>query len=354
MVAEADKPTPVALSNVTTLVGSPVPSNPASPFLTAEGPEDKAKLSAASRTTLVASELPEAKEVDASAPEPTCERVLKIEDFRVIRVLGEGGQGLVMLVHDKLTNKLFALKAIKKEVLPTKDFLTAFVEQNIMQTFAGNPFFTALKGSFEDDDHFYLITDYLSGGDLSNRIRKQGKLPNNEARRYAAQIILGMEELRRQRIIHRDIKPQNILLNAQDEAIISDFGLARTFGRTDIEEDGDELEPSLRKDQTQAACGTFGYIPPEMFESGTHSYEADVWSFAVTLYEMLHGKLPFGYENREMPTNEAISHVVLDAVEIDDHVDPDANDLLQAMLAKDPMRRPTWEQIKEHPWFDAM
>ena len=117
-----------------------------------------------------------------------------------------------------------------------------------------------------------------------------------------------MEELRRQRIIHRDIKPQNILLNAQDEAIISDFGLARTFGRTveqqpwkkrkmwqhkeDTEEDdADAAELSVKKDHTQGGCGTFGYIPPEMFESKDHSYEADVWSFAVTLYEMLHGKV---------------------------------------------------------------
>ncbi|KAI0655024.1 kinase-like domain-containing protein [Cubamyces menziesii] len=330
-------------------------SNPATPFLTAEAPEPKAKLSTASHTTLVASELPEAKKVDEVATEPACERILTIDDFRPIRVLGEGGQGIVMLVHDTLTDKLFALKAIKKEMLHTKDFITAFVEQNVMQTFAGNPFFTGLKGSFEDDDHFYLITDYLPGGDLSSRIRKQGKLSANEARRYAAQIIVGMEELRRQRIIHRDIKPQNILLNAQDEAIISDFGLARTFGRTDTEEDDeDAAELSIKKDHTQGGCGTFGYIPPEMFESKDHSYEADVWSFAVTLYEMLHGKLPFGYGNKGMPTNEAISHVVLAAVEVDDHVDRDASDLLQAMLAKDPSRRPTWEQIKEHPWFDTM
>ena len=160
MVAEADKPTPVALSSVTTLVGSPMPmaSNPATPFLTAEAPEPKAKLSTASHTTLVASELPEAKKVDEVATEPACERILTIDDFRPIRVLGEGGQGIVMLVHDTLTDKLFALKAIKKEMLHTKDFITAFVEQNVMQTFAGNPFFTGLKGSFEDDDHFYLIT----------------------------------------------------------------------------------------------------------------------------------------------------------------------------------------------------
>ncbi|KAI0328751.1 kinase-like protein [Cubamyces sp. BRFM 1775] len=330
-----------------------MPSNPATPFLTAT-PEDKAKLSTASRATVVEPELPQVKEADTAATEPTSERELKFEDFRIIRVLGQGGQGLVMLVQDLITDKLFALKAIKKEVLSTRDFQTVFVEQNIMQALAGNPFFTTLKGSFEDEEHFFLITDYISGGDLSSRIRKQGKLSTNEARRYAAQILLGMEELRRQRIIHRDMKPQNILLNAQDEAIISDFGLARTFGRTDASEDDDDEFEFIKKDQTKAACGTFGYIPPEMFESGTHSYEADVWSFAVTLYEMLHGKLPFGYDDKDLPTNEAISRVILETVEIDDHVDPDAHDLLQAMLAKDPMRRPTWEQIKEHPWFDSM
>ncbi|KAI0777408.1 kinase-like domain-containing protein [Trametes elegans] len=303
--------------------------------------------------------------------QPALARALTVEDFRIIRVLGEGGQGMVSLVQDKATDKLYALKAIKKHTLQTKDLPTVFVEQNIMKTLSGSPFFTSLKGSFEDEDHFFLLTacDYLSGGDLNDRLLKEGKLSTEEARLYSAQILLAMAELRRHRIVHRDLKPKNILLNAQNEAIISDFGLSRTFGRATSEqpwrmrkmwqnkEDQDDLADAFPQsgaamDKTQATCGTFGYMAPELF-TGDHSYEVDVWAYAATLYEMLHGKLPFGFEVN-VPSMELVSRTILEDVEVGHEVDPDAADLLLAMFAKDPLRRPTWEQIKEHPWFDPM
>ncbi|KAI0354057.1 kinase-like protein [Trametes cingulata] len=277
-------------------------------------------------------------------------RILKTDDLRIIRILGEGGQGMVSLVEDLVTKKLYALKAISKHMVQTQDLPTVFVEQDIMKTLSGNPFFTSLKGSFEDEDHFFILTDYCSGGDLNDRIRRQGKLSTDEARQFAAQIVLGMEELRRQRIIHRDIKPKNILINDQNEAIISDFGLSRMFGRTDRPEYVPEAGAAA--DKTQAACGTFAYIAPELY-TGDHSYEVDVWSFAVMLYEMLHGKLPFGFESN-IPSKEFISRVVLEEVEVGADVDADASDLLVTMLAKDPLRRPSWEQVKAHPWFDSM
>ncbi|KAI8973131.1 kinase-like domain-containing protein [Trametes punicea] len=366
---EVVKAAPAALSNVTTLVGSPMPSKPVTLPPVVGVSQDKPKLvsslctTAASRDVLKPVTAASSTGVVAQALE---KRILKVEDFRIIRVLGEGGQGLVLLVQDQVTDRLFALKVIKKHKLQTKDLSTVFVEQDIMKTLAGNPLFPALKGSFEDEDHFFLLTDYYPGGDLNDRIRKEGKLPTDVARRYAAQIVLAMEELRRQRIIHRDIKPKNILLTEQDEVIVTDFGLSRMFGRTveqqpwrlrkiwqhkeDFAEDGSETISEM--DKTQATCGTFGYIAPEMF-TGDHSYEVDVWSFAVTLYEMLHGKLPFGFGDGS-PTMEFITRVIVEAVEIDDEVDADANDLLQAMFAKDPNKRPTWEQIKEHPWFDSV
>ncbi|KAI9068834.1 kinase-like protein [Trametes sanguinea] len=362
---------PAALSNATTLVGSPMPSKPTSPLAAANDLSQDEPADSSSCPTVVSRvdiplTAPATLKIAAHAP---AKRALKTEDFRMIRVLGEGGQGLVMLVQDRLTDKLYALKAIKKHRLQTQDLPTVFVEQNVMMTLAGRPLFTSLKGSFEDEDHFFLLTDYCSGGDLDERIRKEGKLPTDVARRYAAQIVLAMEELRQMRIVHRDIKPKNILLTAQDEVIVTDFGLARTFGRTReqqpwrmrkiwqrkenlAEDEGTKTGP--QRDRSGGGCGTFGYIAPEMF-AGDYSYEVDVWSFAVTLYEMLHGKLPFGYDRVDgATTNELITRTFVVPVEIDSDMDADAADLLQAMLAKDPLKRPTWDQIKEHPWFDTI
>ncbi|OSD03735.1 kinase-like protein [Trametes coccinea BRFM310] len=362
------KAAPAALSNATTLVGSPMPSKPASPSVADDLSQDEPADSSSCSTVVSNIDIPPTATVKIAA-QAAAKRTLKADDFRIIRVLGEGGQGLVMLVQDKLTDKLFALKAIKKHRLQTQDLPTVFVEQNVMMTLAGRPLFTSLKGSFEDEDHFFLLTDYCSGGDLHERIRKEGKLPTDVARCYAAQIVLAMEELQQKRIVHRDIKPKNILLTAQDEVIITDFGLARTFGRTAEEQPWrmrkiwqrkedlaahEETNTGPQRDRSKGGCGTFGYIAPEMF-AGDYSYEVDVWSFAVTLYEMLHGKLPFGYDRVDgATTNELITRTFVVPAEIDSDVDADATDLLQAMLAKDPLKRPTWEQIKEHPWFDSI
>ncbi|KAI0635393.1 kinase-like domain-containing protein [Trametes polyzona] len=344
---------PSALSNATTLVGSPIPSALASPTPTFvnDVSGNTLKVPAARSTSTLKPVVPTpTTQLNEAKCQPP--RALRFEDFRIIRVLGEGGQGFVSLVQERATDRLYALKAINKQTLEKKDFPTVFVEQDVMKRLAGNPFYTALKGSFEDEDYFFLLTNYYSGGDLNTKIKEKKKLSTDEARLYAAQIVLAMEELRRKRIIHRDLKPHNILINAHGEAIVSDFGLARSFGRTVDEQpanSGDALRPvkaaATPSDKTQSACGTYGYIAPEMLTGdGGHSYEADVWSFAVMLFEMLHGKMPFG-NGMEVPSEQ---------VKIDDEVDPDAHDLLQAMLAIDPLRRPTWEQIKEHPWFDSM
>ncbi|KAI0367265.1 kinase-like protein [Pilatotrama ljubarskyi] len=344
-----------------------MPSVAPSSAVPVSGHNDKLEVPSASCTTSpVQLSVPITVALANSEAKKQPTRVLKTDDFRIIRILGEGGQGMVSLVEDLVTRKLYALKAISKHMVLTQDLPTVFVEQDVMKTLSGNPFFTSLKGSFEDEDHFFLLTDYCSGGDLNDKIRQQGRLSTDEARLFAAQIVLGMEELRRQRIIHRDIKPKNILINAQNEVIISDFGLSRMFGRTvdeqpwrlrkiwQTKEDRPEYVPEagFATDKTKAACGTFAYIAPELY-TGEHSYEADVWSFAVMLYEMLHGKLPFGFEGN-VPSKEFISRVVSEEVEVGQEVDADASDLLIAMLAKDPLRRPTWEQIKAHPWFDSM
>ncbi|KAH9855548.1 kinase-like domain-containing protein, partial [Lenzites betulinus] len=255
---------------------------------------------------------------------------------------------MVLLVEHNATGQLYALKVIKKNSLSTEDLRTVFVEQDVMKTLNGNPFFTSLKGSFEDADNFFLLMDWHIGGDLDARIKEEGRLSTDEARSYAAQIIIGMEELHRQRIIHRDIKPKNILLNAQHEVIITDFGLSRMFGRT-VDE-----QPALVVDKTDSTCGTATHMSPELFVNMGYSYSLDHWAFAVTLYEMLYGKLPFIPENAAS-FEEFVIRVRHEAVKVDDKaVDRDANDLLQMMLDKDLHRRPTWAQIKKHKWFNLI
>ncbi|OSC98849.1 kinase-like protein [Trametes coccinea BRFM310] len=280
-------------------------------------------------------------------------RVLTVDDFRIIRVLGEGGQGLVLLVQDHVTDRLFALKVISKDSVKYLDHVAkVLIEKDAMQALAGNPFFVGIKGSFEDEDNFLFLMDYYPGGTLHEKIQRVGRLPMWMARRYAAQLILAMEELHRHRIIHRDIKPKNILLTDHDQVVISDFGIARMFGRTAAEERSKYKATPACDDITTTECGTEAYIAPET-RYFKYSYEVDVWAVAVTIYEMLHGKLPFGYDGG-LTKRSARVNAVFGIIKIDSELDSDAVDLLKSMFERDAHKRPTWEQIKKHRWFDTM
>ncbi|KAI0651324.1 kinase-like domain-containing protein [Trametes meyenii] len=299
-VIETTSPTP---SNATTLVGSPNPSHAvtvceAKPEVVAPPASEDAP-----------------KSVSADGPSPAA-RALNINAFRLLRFLGGGGQGQVWLVEHIATKKLYALKAMNKSAIGEAHYSSAFVEQDVMKLLSGDAFFNSLKGSFEDDEFFFVLMDYHPGGDLHDKIKK-GPLAEGEVRRIAAEILHAMEVLHKRGIIHRDLKPQNILFNARGEAIVADLGLARTFGRStdeqpwrknvkwQLREDHPDFVPATKAgDRTRAQCGTLRYMAPEVLAKYEYSYEVDVWSFAVTLYQMLHGgKLPFGGDEN-VPTME--------------------------------------------------
>ncbi|KAI0644037.1 kinase-like domain-containing protein [Trametes meyenii] len=348
-----DTPSP-ALSTATTLVGSPVSPSAVTIF---EKKQSKLALKPPSPTKTVQ---PYRAFPSATRGAP---RTLAMEDLRLIRYLGGGGQGQVWLVEHIARRELYALKVVSKAV-GRASFAPVFLEQDVMRRLAGSTFFGTAKASFEDWEFFYILMDYQPGGDLESIVEK-GRLGDREARKIAAEIVLAMEDLHGRGIIHRDLKPQNVLFNARGQAVVADFGLARTFGLTTEDqpwrkesmwrnkEDLVDFDPAGLVDVTLAHCGTFHYMAPEIFARTGYSYPVDVWSFAVTLYEILHGKLPFEGEE-DIPEVEFISRIMLEEVEIASYVHPDARDLLQAMFSKDPLKRPTWTQMKSHPWFSPM
>ncbi|KAI0666420.1 kinase-like domain-containing protein, partial [Trametes maxima] len=292
---------------------------------------------------------------------------LATADFRIGMSLGEGGQGSVSLVAYRANARLYALKAIKKRTENAhrrSENAWVFQEQDIMRRLArgmsGCPFFVELRASFEDERNLYLVTDAYEGGDLQDAIYTSDlqKLTVSEARPIAAQIILGMQALHSLRIIHRDIKPANILLDKHYNVHIGDFGLACAFGRTYAE------QPWLGKphgeDTAMRQCGTREYMAPEMCRGDAYSYEVDIWAFGMVVYEMLHGKRPFGLRGpREQVLDseyrdEIWVRVCVDPVSVDVELGDEARDLLVKILEKDGRKRPSWEQIRDHPWFHGL
>ncbi|KAH9915469.1 kinase-like domain-containing protein, partial [Epithele typhae] len=281
-------------------------------------------------------------------------RKITTNDLRIIRVLGNGGQGFVMLVQDRATENLLALKSVAKHSVPLEDDARIFEEQDVLRRLAGNSRFLDLQASFENSDYFCFLTDYYPGGDMKDFLALRGKLPEHEARDYYAQLLLALQELHSRRIIHRDIKPENVLIAADGRLVLADFGMARAFGRTADQQPTMFANgaPAAEIDKTESGCGTARYMAPEQFDPGCYSYGVDTWALGVMLYEMLHGELPF----KMTACSEAwkiVDYVLDGKLEVDDSLSDEAYDLVCTVLAKDPLKRPTCDEIIAHAWFDG-
>ncbi|KAI1792232.1 kinase-like protein [Ganoderma leucocontextum] len=296
---------------------------------------------------------------------------LSMDQFLVLCLLGKGAQGDVYLVKHRAKMVFYALKAVPKSATRNGYYGNLFAEQFALRVVAGDPRFVNLQGTFQDDKYFYILTDLYAYGDLRSEMREVGKYEEEEARQYVAQIAISIEALHKRRILHRDIKPDNLFLNSRHDVVLGDFGLCRTFGRSTAEQPwreagvrawmlpedrpGHEQTPRT-KDEAKKICGTPRYIAPEVYgvdSDGRYSYEADIFSFGVILYELLHGKLPFGMRNDDIPEHLIVRTLRAD-LEVDDDVSEEATDLLHIILDKDPSKRPSWEKIKAHAWFRAI
>ncbi|KAI0333827.1 kinase-like protein [Cubamyces sp. BRFM 1775] len=284
---------------------------------------------------------------------------LSASDFRPIRELGKGGHGTVYLVEDVVTGRYLAMKVIEKNGLRLREYPVIFEEQAVTRSLMTNAEIgkgavagvqagiVPLEGSFEDSDNFYFLTEYYPRGDLMKWMKKHGKVPENQARLWCAELLVALEYLHKRRIVHRDVKPENILLDRDGHIALADFGIARDFKRQD---DGRPWNHT-----THSLVGTPGYVAPEVY-SGKYSYEADVWGAGVVLYCMLVGKLPFGLDPKQQRLEELIARTDSVPVDFDLYgvVDAEARDLLTKMLDKDPKKRVSLRKVKKHRWFRGM
>ncbi|KAI0674067.1 kinase-like domain-containing protein [Trametes maxima] len=351
---------PVGLSATSTLVEqSPVLSPRAS------GAKVTSPTLTASSLALPVAEF---KRAAASRVNPTSAHQLSTSDFRPIKVLGRGGQGTVLLVQYAGDGRLYALKAQEKKRMEIGEYAFVFGEQDVMRRVAGDGRCAQLKASWEDKEYFYLLTDFYAGGDLSSHIVK-GTLRTSDIPLIYAQLVLSLEALHSRRIMHRDIKPRNILFTHTGRAILADYGLARTYGLTQTQEPWREYAlwdhndyvfapfdagTDAAMDATRRGCGTLGYSAPEAQGGSPYSYEADVWSLGVVFYEMLNGKLPFGIRYESNDAWKVLRQKQEEPVVVNRDVDAAAHDLLYLMLEKDPLRRPSLAEIKAHPWFASI
>ncbi|KAE8204927.1 hypothetical protein CF328_g791 [Tilletia controversa] len=283
-----------------------------------------------------------------------------VDDFEMIRVLGKGCAGKVLLVRHHETSRLFAMKSIhKRHVLAHQELQHTLTEQAVLKRMArevNDPFVVRLWWSFHDKYNLYLVMDFHPGGDLATQLSRWGRLGRDRARFYAAEIVEGVEGLHRAGVIYRDLKPENVLIGADGHIVLSDFGLSKEFPR-EPHSSSDTSKSRLSKyaeerDVTTTFCGTAEYLAPEVIQGAAYSYEVDWWSFGTMLYEMLTGITPF-WADTHADMYVRVLHDELIFPE-DRVLDQDTKSILRGLLQRNPALRMKSSRIKRHPYFSMI
>ena len=197
-----------------------------------------------------------------------------------------------------------------------------------------HPFIAELFEIIQTPSAFYLVMEYADNGSMLEYVNSQGKLAEEEARKYFAELVSALDYLHNKKYVaHRDLKAENILLNSDGSIRLVDFGLSREFTKTC---------PNMN-----TACGSPAYAAPEMIQGHPYTKAADMWSAGVVLYAMVCGSLPF--EDDSVQT--LLQKVVYTEARFPETLSRSVVDLLKRLLAKSPEERITLSRVKEHPWL---
>ncbi|XP_069483482.1 microtubule-associated serine/threonine-protein kinase 4 isoform X2 [Ambystoma mexicanum] len=275
-------------------------------------------------------------------------------DFETMKLISNGAYGAVYLVRHKQTRQRFAMKKINKQNLILRNQIQqAFVERDIL-TFAENPFVVSMYCSFETRRHLCMVMEYVEGGDCATLLKNMGPLPVDMARMYFAETVLALEYLHNYGVVHRDLKPDNLLVTSLGHIKLTDFGLSKVglMSMTTNLYEG-HIEKDAREFLDKQVCGTPEYIAPEVILRQGYGKPVDWWAMGIILYEFLVGCVPFFGDTPE----ELFGQVISDEInwpENDDAPPPDAQTLITMLLRQNPLDRLGTGgafEVKEHPFF---
>jgi serine/threonine protein kinase len=265
------------------------------------------------------------------------------DDFEILKLIGKGTFGQVFQVRKKDTLRIYAMKVLSKKVIVQKKEVAHTVgERNILvrTAMSDSPFIVGLKFSFQTPSDLYLVTDYMSGGELFWHLQREGRFNEARAKFYVAELILALEHLHRHDIVYRDLKPENILLDANGHIALCDFGLSKA-----------NLAGS---DTTNTFCGTTEYLAPEvLLDEHGYTKMVDFWSLGVLVFEMCCGWSPFYAEDtQQMYRNIAFGKVRFPR----DALSTDGRNFVKGLLNRNPKHRlgaiTGASELKQHPFFE--
>mmetsp|Transcript_17482 Transcript_17482/g.53261 ORF Transcript_17482/g.53261 Transcript_17482/m.53261 type:complete len:493 (+) Transcript_17482:378-1856(+) len=263
-------------------------------------------------------------------------------DFKIIRVIGKGSFGKVFLVRQVSTGVIYAMKVLKKENIVKRNQVEHTKTERSVLGYLRHPFLVSLNMAFQTRDKLFFVLDYCAGGELFCHLQRLGKFAEPRARFYTAELVLALAHVHALGVVYRDLKPENVLLDARGHVRLTDFGLSKE-GVT------------AHAKGAHSFCGTPEYLAPEILARRGHGRAVDWWSLGALLYEMLTGLPPFYSRDREK-LFEGIKHGELS---YPGHLGHEARRLLCALLQRDPARRlgsgpSDAAEIKAHPFFERV
>ena len=239
--------------------------------------------------------------------------------------LFSGAFAVVKRVQNRKTGEIAAAKIIDKKNV-TSDTERLAIEMEVLRK-VNHPNIIKLEDIFETDDFLYIVTEIVTGGELFDRIVSKGSYTERDAANLVKKVIEGLEYIHEMGIVHRDLKPENLLLKSKDNDVdvkIADFGLSKIMGSAAM---------------TQTACGTPGYVAPEVLKGSGYGKEVDMWSVGVITYILLCGFPPFYNENIPL-LFESILRCDFDyPADYFDDVTDSALDFIDALLVGSPKKR---------------
>ena len=299
-------------------------------------------------------------------------RALKPEQFDKIRLIGRGAFGEVWLVRDKEDSQVYAMKILRKSELVAKNQILNTLAERDFLTQRDNTCSVQLFYSFADAKNLYLVMEFMPGGDLMNLLIKRGVLTETETKFFVAETLQAVHQVHMNGFIHRDIKPDNLLLTKDGHIRLTDFGLSTKTERysdplvklidelTDVMQQRDdplmgthEVREKKRRDQVCSTVGTPDYIAPEVLLKQPYTQSVDFWSLGAIMYEMLFGSPPF---LADTPRGTALRIIRWRDTLTFPPVPPvsgDAVDLIQRLLCG-PEERLDYEGIKCHRFFSGI
>ncbi|XP_010463283.1 PREDICTED: probable serine/threonine protein kinase IRE3, partial [Camelina sativa] len=289
---------------------------------------------------------------------------ISVDDFDFVKEISRGAFGHVILARKKTTGDLFAIKVLRKADMIRKNAVESIHAERDILINARNPFVVRFFYSFTCSENLYLVMEYLNGGDFYSMLRKFGCLDETNARVYIAEVVLALEYLHSEGVVHRDLKPDNLLIAHDGHVKLTDFGLSKVglINSTDDLSRPVSSATSLLVEQKpkwptlehkRSAVGTPDYLAPEILLGTGHGATADWWSVGIILYEFIVGIPPFNADHPQQIFDNILNRNI-QWPPIPEDMSHEARDLIDRLLREDPHQRLGARgaaEVKQHIFF---